>query len=180
MCEVGFYLHRRDLFTGLRTSELIGLKWSDLDWTSGPPLAQIKHSFTKHDGEHLTKTRGSARPVDLRPQVVRALKEQQAASRLKSEWVFCNAFGGPLDRDNLMNCVWYPALTRAGIRARKPYQTRHTFATLALSAGEAIGWVAKQMGHASTKMVIEHYYRFIPNLTRQDGSAFDKAATFGL
>lgn len=72
--------------------------------------------------------------------------------------------------------LWYPALKRAGIRVRKPYQTRHSFATLALSAGEAIGWVAKQMGHTSTKMVIEHYYRFIPNLTRHDGSAFDKAA----
>lgn len=169
------------IFTGLRTSELIGLKWSDLDWTSTSPTAVIKHSFTKHDGEHLTKTPGSARAVDLRPQALRALKEQQASSRLKSEWVFCNAVGGPLDRDNLMNRVWYPALKRAGIRERTPYQTRHTFATLALSAGEDIGWVAKQMGHANTKMVIEHYYRFIPNLTRQDGSAFDKAAAqFGL
>jgi len=36
--------------------------------------------------------------------------------------------------------------------------------------------VSKQMGHSNTKMIIEHYYRFIPNLTRQDGSAFDKAA----
>ena len=80
-----------------------------------------------------------------------------------------------------MNRVWYPALRRAGIRARKASQTRHTFATLALSAGEAIGWVSKQMGHANTKMVIEHYYRFIPNLTRRDGSALDKAAAeFGL
>jgi integrase len=86
-----------------------------------------------------------------------------------------------LDRDNVMNRVWYPALKRAGIRTRQPYQTRHTFATLALSAGEAIGWVSRQMGHANTKMVIEHYYRFIPNLTRRDGSALDRAAAqFGL
>jgi integrase len=169
------------IFTGLRTSELIGLKWTDLDWTSTPPLAVIKHSYTKHDGEHLTKTPGSARPVELRPQVVRALKEQQASSRLKSDFVFCSSVGGPLDRDNLMNRFWYPALKRAGIRDRKPYQTRHTFATLSLSAGEDIGWVAKQMAHVNTKMVIEHYHRFIPNLTRQDGSAFDKAAAqFGL
>ena len=168
------------IFTGLRTSELIGLKWGDLDWTSTPPLAVIKHSFTKHDGEHLTKTPGSARSVDLRPQVVRALKEQKTSSRLKSDFVFCSSVGGPLNRDNLMNRVWYPALKRAGIRERKPYQTRHTFAT-ALSAGEAIGWMSKQMGHSNTKMIIEHYYRFIPNLTRQDGSAFDKAAAqFGL
>jgi len=158
------------IFTGLRTSELIGLKWGDLDWTSTPPLAVIKHSFTKHDGEHLTKTPGSARSVDLRPQVVRALKEQKTSSRLKSDFVFCSSVGGPLNRDNLMNRVWYPALKRAGIRERKPCQTRHTFAT-ALSAGEAIGWMSKQMGHSNTKMIIEHYYRFIPNLTRQDGSA---------
>lgn len=37
------------------------------------------------------------------------------------------------------------------------------------------------MGHKNTKMVIEHYYKHIKNNTRQDGSAFDKAAAqFGL
>ena len=77
--------------------------------------------------------------------------------------------------------MWFEALDAAGLARRPIYQTRHTFATLALSAGEAIGWVSKQMGHSNTKMIIEHYYRFIPNLTRQDGSAFDKAAAqFGL
>jgi integrase len=55
------------IFTGLRTSELIGLKWGNLDWTNSPRAAHIKQSFTKLDGQHLTKTRGSVRPVDLRP-----------------------------------------------------------------------------------------------------------------
>jgi integrase len=139
-------------------------------------MAHIKRSFTKLDGEHLTKTAGSARAIDLRPQVVRALKEQPAASRLKGDYVFPNSLGAPLDRDNLTNRVWHPALVRAGIRKREPYQTRHTFATLALSAGEEIGWVAKQLGHANTEMVIRHYYRFIKNNTCQDGSALDNAA----
>ncbi|MBI1848443.1 MAG: hypothetical protein HY294_13705 [Candidatus Rokubacteria bacterium] len=55
----------------------------------------------------------SARAFELRPVVVQALKQQQAASRLKADFVFCNAIGGPLDRDNLMN--------RVGIRrSREP------------------------------------------------------------
>src|SRR5262249_23566984 len=64
------------IFTGLRTSELIGLKWGDLDCTVQPPAAHIKRSFTKHDGEHLTKTRGSTRTVHLRPQDVETVKKQ--------------------------------------------------------------------------------------------------------
>jgi len=79
-----------------------------------------------------------------------------------------------------LNRVWYPALKRAGIGERKPYQKRHTFATLALSAGgHRLGVQAD--GAPQHQMIIEHSYRFIPNLTRQDGSAFDQAAAqFGL
>ena len=169
------------IFTGLRTSELIGLKWENINWTSTPPTADITHSYTKLDGLHLPKTEGSVRTIDLRPPVVRALTEQKAASRLKSPFVFCSSVSGPLDRDNLMNRVWYPALRRAEIKVRKPYQTRHSFATLAIASGEDIGWVAKQLGHANTEMVIRHYHKHIPNLTRRDGSALDEAAAaFGL
>ena len=51
------------------------------------------------------------------------------------------------------------------------YQTRHTFATLMLAFGENPSWVAQQLGHTSAEMVYRRYTRFIPNLTRQDGSA---------
>jgi len=53
-------------------------------------------------------------------------------------------------------------------------QTRHTFATLMVSSGENLGWVQKMMGHSSLKMIFEHYYAHIPNLTHQDGSLFLK------
>ncbi|MFQ3191126.1 MAG: integrase [Paraglaciecola sp.] len=70
--------------------------------------------------------------------------------------------------------VWYPLLARLGIEKRRPYQSRHTTATLWLAAGESPEWIAKQMGHASTEMLFKVYSRFVPNLTRKDGSAFEK------
>jgi integrase len=57
---------------------------------------------------------------------------------------------------------------------RRPYETRHTAATLWLASGEAPEWIARQMGHANTKMLFEIYSRYVPNLTRRDGSAFEQ------
>jgi len=46
---------------------------------------------------------------------------------------------------------------------------RHTFATLAISAGENIIWVARMLGHKSPVVTLERYNRSVPNLTREDG-----------
>jgi integrase len=54
------------------------------------------------------------------------------------------------------------------------YECRHTFASWALAAGETPEWVARTLGHVDTSMVYKTYGRYIPNLTRQDGSAFEK------
>jgi len=155
-------------FTGLRPSEEIGLQWEDLDW--GRKLIGIRRGVTRF-GEGGTKTVESARDIDMLPIVERALQAQRAASQLRGPWIFPNRTGAPLDMTNLRECVWKPALRRAGLRYRTLYQTRHTFATLHLAAGEDLGWVARMLGHTTTEMVIRRYYRFIPNLTRKDGSA---------
>ena len=58
------------------------------------------------------------------------------------------------------------------MKPRSLYQTRHTFATLMLDAGELPGWVQKRMGPKSLKMILERYYSYIKNYQRDDGSAF--------
>jgi len=50
---------------------------------------------------------------------------------------------------------------------------RHTAATLWLASGESPEWIANQMGHANTEMLFRTYSRYVPNLTRKDGSAAD-------
>ena len=74
--------------------------------------------------------------------------------------------------DHYRNVVWTKALDKAGLKYRPPIQTRHTFATLMLSAGEDIGWVQSMMGHSSLQMIFTRYYAWIPRKTRNDGAAF--------
>lgn len=61
----------------------------------------------------------------------------------------------------------------AGLTYRPPKQMRHTFATLHIAAGESATWVSKMLGHSSLEITLSKYNRFVPNLTRDDGSAFE-------
>ena len=106
--------------------------------------------------------------------VFEALRRQEAVTRKLSKYVFCNREGNPIDNKNFVDRVWNPLLRHLGLALRRPYQMRHTAATLWLGAGENPEWVARQLGHATTEMLFKVYSRYVPNLTRQDGSAFDR------
>lgn len=157
-------------FTGMRTGELHGLKWKYVDFERRQIL--VRETWIRGECEY-TKTDGSQREIDISEPVLEALHQQKAATGQLSEFVFCNREGEPLDTDNVTNRVWYPLLRHLGLEKRRPYQTRHTAATLWLGAGENPEWVAKQMGHTDTTMLFKVYSRYVPNLTRQDGSAFN-------
>jgi integrase len=88
-------------------------------------------------------------------------------------YVFCNRAGKPLRHNDVTKKVWYPMLRRLDLNKRRPYQTRHTTATLWLAAGENPEWIARQMGHTTTEMLFRVYSRYVTNLTRKDGSAFE-------
>lgn len=157
-------------FTGLRTGELHGLQWKYVDFERRQIL--VRETLVKNRVEY-TKTDGSQREVDMSQPVYDALKAQHEASGDLSRFVFCNRKGEPIDLDNFTNRVWYPLLRYLHLEKRRPYQTRHTAATLWMAAGENPEWVARQLGHVDTMMLFKTYSRFVPNLTRQDGTAFD-------
>jgi Phage integrase family len=92
-------------------------------------------------------------------------RPQHAITGAKSAYVFCTKHGTPRDHNLFTRRVWYPTLRRLGIAPRTPYQTRHTFATLILAAGENPEWIAKQLGHTDTTLLFTVYSWFVPNLT---------------
>ena len=77
---------------------------------------------------------------------------------------------------NLRQCVWTPSLKKANVRMREMKQTRHSFATNALSFGENPLWIAKVLGHCNTEMVIKVYSRYIEDAKgTRDGDSLTNA-----
>jgi integrase len=156
--------------TGLRPSEQLALSWPHIDWER--KVIRVREGWREGQRTRL-KTAGSHRDVDILPPVRRALEEQRLIAG-DNPLVFPNRLGGHINLRNLRRRVWYPALAKAGLRRRDLYNTRHTFATHALASGEDPGWVAKMLGHTTLTMLMTRYYRYVPNLTRKDGTLLSR------
>ena len=158
-------------FSGMRTSEIDGLTWDMVDFSRKQILV---HKALVMNELIDTKTDGSFRSIEMNSLVLDALTEQAKVSKKLSKFVFCNGKGGYLNHRNVTRRVWHPTLRYLKLKPRRPYQTRHTAATLWLASGENPEWIARQMGHVNTNMLFKVYSRYVPNLTRRDGSVFEK------
>lgn len=157
------------LFSGMRTGEINGLKWHRMCFDRN--ILMVRETFSAGQAEEDGKTEGSLRDIPMLPPVLETLIARRNARVGSSEYVFEAPMGGPIDAKNFANRIYYPLLDRLGIARRRPYQTRHTTATLLLASGENPEWIARFLGHSSTEMLFRVYSRYVPNLTRHDGSA---------
>ena len=156
--------------TGMRPSEQVALKWQAVD----EEYIHIELSRVYNREKADLKTEESRRRIQIRPGIRKWLEEQKKMTKdFQSPYVFINTEGRPILKDKLRE-VWARVIKKAGVRYRRMYETRHTFASWALAAGETSEWVARTLGHVDTTMVYRVYGRYIPNLTRQDGTAFEK------
>ena len=158
-------------FTGMRTGEIDGLKWDNVDFERREIL--VRETFSMGRWEY-TKNDGSQREIEMSTLVYNTLLERYKHRDTSCEVVFHANNGSPVHTPNFLRRVWTPLLAYLKIKYRKPYQTRHTAATLWLAAGENPNWIAKQMGHSTTTMLFSVYARYVPNLTRKDGSAMER------
>ncbi|ANS87406.1 Putative lambdoid prophage Rac integrase [Vibrio scophthalmi] len=169
-----YYVTR--FFTGMRTGEVDGLMWEGVDLEN--KTITVNQSIVRGRLKGL-KTDGSYRVIQLTDRVVEALEKQRLGADKALKYVFTNALNRHLNYAVVARSVWYPTLKKAGLKRRNPYQTRHTFATLLLAAGESPEWIANQMGHTTTSMLFRVYSRYVPNLMRKDGSAFARFLSNG-
>jgi integrase len=145
------------IFTGMRPSEQIALRWADVDLrkrTITVRQARVRGS------DKATKTR-SIRTILLPDEALAAIKRQQAISRT-GEHVFLH----PISRTRFADTqppsdAWKRICKLAGIRARDARQTRHTYATLMLLAGAKPAFVSRQMGHANSQMFFKTYSKWL-------------------
>ena len=112
------------------------------------------------------KTDAGTREVKLLQPASEALERQRAHTSLAGKEVFHHPqTGRAWVSDKAMREVyWAHALKKAGVPYRVPYQCRHTYASMMLSAGENHLWVAAQMGHADCQILYARYGRWIPDV----------------
>lgn len=156
--------------TGLRPSEQVALKWKAID----DKYIHIGLSRVRNREKTDLKNEYSRRSIELRSAIRKVLdKQREQVKDFDSSYVFLTPTGTPIIQDRLRD-QWSKAMEASGLAYRRMYETRHTFASWALGFGELPEWVARTLGHADTSMVYRTYGRYIPNLTRQDGSAFER------
>jgi integrase len=157
--------------TGLRPQEWQVLEWRDLDLAS----RACRVSRTLKEGARvasIAKTEASLRTVVLQRRAIEALDDLPRPLDRRRR-LFDAPTGGVIDLSNFRSRVWHPALDAVGLEHRPLYQTRHTFATLALAAGAPLEWIARQLGHRDTRVTIRHYTRFLPAVDDRALAALD-------
>ena len=161
------------LFTGLRESEALGLKWSDIDLKTGRITIQrqLKHknlSDLVEDEEPFdTPKNGKKREIIVSPYVIEVLKKvqkEQAENKLRCgtsydnehNLVFTNELGRITSYHTVYHAVKarYEAIGKPGLRF---HDLRHSCATLAIANGDDIKTVSENLGHSTTAFTLDRY-----------------------
>jgi integrase len=148
-------------WSGLRTSELIALRWEDIDLDNNRFYVRVA---IVRNREKTTKTTSGIRTVELQPKAKEAIQDQLRHTKDSIRVFHDPTTDKQWKGDHIIRKrVWIPALTSAKVEYRNPYQTRHTFASMLLSEGKNPLWLAQQMGHRDWGMIRKVYGRWVPS-----------------
>ncbi len=173
--------------TGVREGELIGLKWTDVDFNGR--FIEVRRNVSK--GRVTTPKSGKARKVDMSLQLTNTLdgllgkrkaealkremekpqeerrKSEETLTEVMDSWIFTTPMGTQLDPNNLRKQVFYRCLDLAELRRVRFHDLRHTFASLLIQQGESLAYVRDQLGHHSIQITVDTYGHLVPGGNRQ-------------
>jgi integrase len=146
------------MFTGLRSGEMYALRWREIDFNE--MTIDINNTVSKGVIQP-PKTRASRAKIDLPVEALPYFRNQQMKTGMR-EFVFYNKWGNPIISPSVINHEYKKLLKRLGLEDRGIHQTRHTFASQKLSAGEKLEWVSYMMRHNSPFITQKVYYKYMP------------------
>jgi integrase len=165
---------RMAALTGARQGELLRLRWRDVDWQE----ARL--------GVPGTKTRASARTIDLGPMAVELLRSQRSAEREKKlllgpeancagddATIFTNLVGKPMDAGGLKRS-WKRIVRDAHVGHVRFHDLRHCMATYLLQAGVPVQIVSQRLGHSRTSTTTDIYAHVLPGMGKEAAQILER------
>ncbi len=173
------------IFTGMRRSELLALRWSDVDLL----LSQIYVTRTLHhlrDGSiafRAPKTAKGRRMISLSPSVSSVLRKYKEGQKLdramlgislkEDDLVYSDLKGKPL-LPNTVTHAWIKLVRRTGLKGIRLHDARHSHASLMLKAGTHPKIVQERLGHSSVTITLDTYSHVTPGLQEAAAARFDE------
>ena len=167
----------------MRRSEILGLKWTDVDLDAG--TLSVQRSLDTDGTFNPPKRNKSRRTVKLTSRAVEALRSHRARQneerlRRGSLWedhglLFPNQVGKPMNADNLYHRGFKPLLKKAGLSGFTFHSLRHTCATLLLSKNVNPNIDQEMLGHATIAQTMDTYSHVMPGMSDIAAEAIESA-----
>lgn len=149
-------------YTGMRPGEAMALRWSEVDTRAR--RAKVCRIRLYGEIKERTKTKVS-REVLLNDRALKALEKARLLTAARSDYVFAPEGTGKkselyIRSETGSKRYWLAALRKLGMRYRRMYDTRHTYATMCLMSGMNPAFIATQLGH-SVQVLLSTYAKWI-------------------
>jgi integrase len=148
------------IFAGLRSSELRGLRWHDIDFEAR--LIHVRQRADECGVIGSLKSEAARRSVPMAKIVIGALKEWRIAAPPGAELVFCNGRGRVENHANIVRRAVAPLQDRLGLPRRGLHAFRHFYASLLIDQGFGPRQVMGLLGHSSIAMTMNTYAHLFP------------------
>lgn len=154
--------------TGLRSAELFGLEWSQVD-LKGQMIRVVKQATTVSGKLVVKKPKSKAgtRTVEIGKKVVESLQEHRKRLLIEGlascDLVFPSPQGQHMRRGNLRTRHWMPLLQKLNLNHRGFHHVRHTYATQQLLSGLSVHVLSRILGHAKPSTTLDIYAHWVPD-----------------